>query len=152
MSNSLRPQFGYHFSQTQEEEKKALHKAFELVRNTRLAGAEMRLWVHKTCMQTKILLRQISENKLLTKEQKLAELRHWENTILSCLSSYMNDTSDFLNQLKFLNPPLRSEQLKPFYQAMESDRQVTINALDALTKAVAEITAYKLNAQQSHAA
>lgn len=148
-----RADLGYRISQTKEEQQKALYEAFDLVRKARRRGLETRVWANKTNLETLALLNRLTANEVGGQEKrnasilqkKMWELACWENQILNALRVYMNEISDFINQLKFLNPPLTVEHLRPFQEAMLADRRITVEAMEPLTKTVSHLTAYKLD-------
>ncbi len=141
----MKTQFGYAISQTEEREQEALFLAYDLVRKAREIGAEMRMWAQKIQAE-----RKFSDTRVL--ESTKIELSSLESKILLALKDYMYATSELLNSLKPLNPPLRAEQLKPFVDAMLIERDTTVSAMDPLTRTVGELNARKPTAQPLFAA
>lgn len=147
MEDNMQISIGYHIANSHVAEKRALAEAFELVKKARESGAKMRVWIHETQLETQYLLARVRKDGALTAAMKSWEVACLESKIVNGLRNYMNDTSEMMNNLRPLNPPLRTDQLKPFMEAMTSDRTITIQKMDLLTRAVADLTAYKLNQQ-----
>lgn len=128
----LQTQIGYRIVDEKAEINKALHAAFELVKKMRRQGSAVRFWAGQTNREI---------NTLLTAGSPTFDINHWETNIMTNLRSYMQISSDLLNHLKSLNPPLTMQHLRPFKEAMDLDRRVTIDALDPLTKTLNQYNA-----------
>lgn len=149
MERAINLSIGYQISDSHAAEKMALSDAFELVRRARETGAQTREWANRTLWESRTLIKRLNKDVGRTVASKLWEIACLESKIILGLRNYMNETSEFMNKLKPLNPPLRSDQIKPFMEAIVSDRNVTLQAIDMLTKIVTQMSEYKLAHQQS---
>ncbi len=143
MERAMHLSIGYQITNSHVEEKRALAHAFELVRRAREMGAHTREWANRAMWESRTLMGRLRKDTGTTVAAKLWEIACLESKIITGLRSYMNETSELMNGLKPLNPPLRSDQLKPFMEAMVSDRNVTVQSMDMLTKIIGELTAYR---------
>jgi hypothetical protein len=142
---------GYQLSQSDEAIKQAIYSAFSVVRQMRKAGTDMRIWSDSATVETRRLIDRfnhevlipIKERKSADLEKLICEFASWENKILETLRTYIHQTTELGAEIKKLNPPLTSSQLKPFSEAMQADRQLTLTKLESLTKNIEQLTALK---------
>ncbi len=145
------PVVGYRIADSEAMIKEALHRAFHLVTRARHFGAETRQWAQQTMHQTENLVHRAKQLRRLTLRandfdqtlQEFIELNGLENKILQMLRHYIGEITNINALLKLLNPPLSSQQLKPFLEAVTSDRRTTIASLEPLTMAVEQLNAIK---------
>ena len=139
-----RNEWGYQIGDTDAAVKEALNRVLEYLRSLRRAGAETRGWTQSTVGQLEeklVALRRISKGE--SPEAMLSDLLAWEGHILQVIRHYMQEVSDTMNRIKTLNPPLTTNQLRPFLQAVEDDRTATIQALTPITQAIEKIAQWK---------
>ena len=135
---------GYEIGKTDTATTEALTRLLEYMRRLRRTGAETRGWTRHTLENIDEKLLALDHlDKHHTGEAILADLVAWETHILQIIRHYMQEASDTINRIKTLNPPLTTNQLRPFIQAVETDRTDTIAALDPLTKALERLSVYK---------
>ncbi len=139
---------GYRISQTEDVAKVAFGFASDLVRKAISMGAELRVWGSDTKDKTHQLLKlgdKFSEENLDHKkvEAAIAEVLRWEDEISRSIRTYFIQISDLLNKLKKLNPPLKTEQLDPYLEAILADRRATMAALESLSGVIHKITELK---------
>ncbi len=70
---------------------------------------------------------------------KLREIHEWETTLKKSIQDYMYNSTEMLSKMRLLNPPLSTENLKPFIDAIEKDRLVTIGALRPLMELIDQL-------------
>lgn len=135
---------GYEIGKTDSATTEALTRLLEYMRRLRRTGAETRGWTRHTLenLDEKLLALDHLESHQ-SREVILADLVAWETHILQIIRHYMQEASDTINRVKTLNPPLTTNQLRPFIQAVEDDRTDTIAALDPLTKALERLAVFK---------
>lgn len=141
-------EFGYQISKTDEAVKKALVRALDLLKKMRWSGAETRIWTAQMEIDTKQKVEKLkysspNESGIKGVEKKVREITEWERNILYTIRRYMSESTEMINQLKTLNPPLSSEHLKPFVKAMERDRENTISALNPVASNIDELAFLK---------
>jgi hypothetical protein len=113
---------------------KALLNALDYLRKARWAGAETRDWARLIQLETKNNIDGIKQRgSKNTLEQNLQSVSLWENQIRSTIQTYMQDSTEMLLKIRLLNPPLTSENIKPFIDAIEKDRLATIAKINPLT-------------------
>ena len=134
---------GYQFANSHFEEKRALSEAFELVRKARHLGLDARKWAKQTQWESRSLIARLQKDAGLTVAMKLWEIACLESKIITGIRNYMTETSGLMNNLKPLNPPLRNDQIKSFWEAMVSDRNVTVQALSPLTQVMTDLMTVK---------
>lgn len=135
---------GYEIGKSDSATTEALTRLLEYMRRLRRTGAETRGW-------TRQALENLDEKLLMLDHQAAGESSHailtdlvaWESHILQIIRHYMQEASDTIHRIKMLNPPLTTNQLKPFIQAVETDRSETIAALDPVTKALERLSFHK---------
>jgi hypothetical protein len=145
---------GYQISQTDAAVKEAMNTAFKLVRKAIQDGVQTRIWAKRAMGSTSALLKvslRISKTLSLDSsepsdwEKIMWEFTGWENKILQTLRRYYGDTSNIIQQLKVMNPPLSSSHLKPFLEALQNDQRLTFTALESLTKNIEQFTSLRRN-------
>lgn len=131
---------GYQFSQSDHAVEKALLKALDYLRTARWSGAEVRDWAkntHENLRQKIGLVKQ--HNSEVSLVHKLREIHEWETTLKKSIQDYMYNSTEMLSKMRLLNPPLSTENLKPFIDAIEKDRLVTISALRPLMELIDQL-------------
>ncbi|MCG3205314.1 MAG: hypothetical protein KCHDKBKB_02033 [Elusimicrobia bacterium] len=138
-------QLGYALNQSKDQEKKALELAFDLISQSKRKGLNMRDWAGQTNLSSQKLLEKIQEKSQISLPVQLWEISNLEKKILVGLRDYMSDISDKLIRIKSLNPPLKSDQIKLFLEALVAERDLTVTALAPLTQTVASLNEIKLS-------
>ncbi len=139
-------ELGYNISDSAERQKKALYRAFELVRKAKQTGAEMRSWILQTEVECRKLVINLKKKRGQV-EDKIWNLGCLENRIAADLRTYMNSMAEIVSELKPLNPPLKTDQLRPFAEAILADRRLTVDSMSALMESANSVTAYKVDLQ-----
>lgn len=134
---------GYQLDQTVDHEQKALEIAFELVREARQLGRDIRIWTSQMNSTGQLILKQIRIGSLLSRQAQIPEINLLEKKVMEGLRSYMNGLANLTNALKPLNPPLRSEQISSFKEAIVADRNLSVESMAPLTKTIAAIMLLK---------
>jgi len=140
-------QIGYILAEADQEESRALATAFDLVRRLRRVGAETRVWAIRTNDQARRVLarfRQIPSNATGMQplmERQFLEIVIWRDALLKATNGFIDKTEESLDGMKRLNPPLTTARLKPFREASQTERHITMNALDMFAKTVEELMA-----------
>ncbi len=120
---------GYPLSQTQEQEHLALNAAFELVRKAKHLGLQTRLWVEEARRHTEQLLHWGSEEEAW---------RYWKSKVLSVPQAYLKEMDVLTKGFAPLNPPLKTEHIRPFMEAISMDRQITVESVAGVVALVNE--------------
>jgi hypothetical protein len=120
---------GYPLSQSQEQEHIALNAAFELVRKAKHLGLQTRMWVEDARRHTEQLLHWGSE------EQAWLD---WKDKVLSVPHAYLNEVDRLIKIFDTLNPPLKTEHIRPFLEAIAWDRQITVEAIEYVVALVSD--------------
>jgi hypothetical protein len=141
---NIKSDCGYEIRSSESAASEALERVLGYLRRLRRTGAETRGWTQNTRDHLEEKLRALAAlGKKAGGEAILADLLAWEAHILQVIRHYMQEVSETINRIKTLNPPLTTDQLKPFLQAVESDRSETITALEPLTLAVEALSRHK---------
>ena len=140
--NMMNLNLGYRLDQSMKEEKKALHFAFGLVKDAKMLGKELRDWARQMSFTGEVVLRKIQSQEINNNE-KLNEINNLESLVMMGLRSYMTQISDITNSLKSLNPPLKTDQIRPFSLVIIADRNLTVKAMEPLTRVVGAIENFK---------
>jgi hypothetical protein len=111
---------GYPLTETQEHEHLALNEAFDLVRKAKHLGLQTRLWVEEARRHTEQLLHWGSEEQAW---------RFWKEKVLSVPNAYLSEMDALIKKFEPLNPPLKTEHIRPFQEAIGMDRQITVEAI-----------------------
>jgi len=111
---------GYPLNQTQEQEHLALNAAFELVRKAKHLGLQTRLWVEEARRHTEQLLHWGSEDQAW---------HYWKSKVLSVPQAYLKEMDTLVKGFDALNPPLKTEHIRSFLEAITMDRQITIESV-----------------------
>jgi hypothetical protein len=137
---------GYDLANSDQAAKDALQTAFMLVKKSRRTGAETRMWAAELLSKVRKLLWSYNawthQQEVLDQEKlsrKIGEISCWETDIHQVLRSYMTITSEILTQVKALNPPLATHQLRPFLDAIDMDRKGTMASLEPLAHKTNEL-------------
>src|SRR5262249_27609293 len=128
--------------------------AFELVNRIRRSGAEARVWAARTNEQARRVLTRLRKipaslsgaQPLL--ERQFVEMAAWQDNVSRTINGFVDKSEDLLSALKQLNPPLTSERLKPFRDAIQSERRITLHSLEMLGKTVEELLAVRTEIAQ----
>ena len=93
----------------------------------------------------------LSQRTTVDRRQFL-EIATWRDGMIKMSKGFMDKADDFLTVLKRLNPPLTTQHLKSFYDAIHSERLITLNALEMFAKTVEELVALQtaFAQQESH--
>ena len=143
---------GYKLSNSEEEIKKALRRAFDLVQKSKVMGLETRGSTNKIQQELLLLFQTIRPlvkpgkeelNRAEDLQYNIQKLTSWESLTIQVLRGYMDQTSQLLQNLKLLNPPLTNAHLKPFMEAMLSDRRMTIDTLGPLNNSIEKVQLLK---------
>lgn len=135
---------GYEIGQADAAARDAVTKVLDILRRLRRTGAETRGWAEHALNQLNEKLEVY--NGLADRSAGsalLSDLMAWEGHILQVVRHYMQEAADTMNRIKILNPPLSAQQLRPFLQAVETDRALTIESLNPLTDAVEALARLK---------
>jgi len=144
--------YGYRISESDEAVKQAIETGFRLVQQVKDIGHDIRKWSLKTNLESigivkKLETKTFHVNKknigASDSERKLWEVAYWENEISRKLRLYFCAVSNYMNDLKKLNPPLKADQIDPFLQAMLTDRRLTLKSLEPLTQIVGRLQQIK---------
>lgn len=133
-------ELGYKFSQSDHAMEKALLKALDCLRTARWSGAETREWAknkHDDLKQKMGLVKQHNADTSLI--HKLREIHEWETELKKSIQDYMYNSTEMLSKMRLLNPPLSTENIRPFIDAMEKDRLMTISALRPLVEMIDQL-------------
>ena len=143
---------GYRISQTGEAAKIAFGLATDLVKEAFETGTHLRTWCIETKEKTHQLLKlsnhlisQEPDKKITAEEiqEAILDVVRWENEISGSIRNYFMKISNQLNRLKSLNPPLKSEELDPYVEAILSERRATMAALEPLGEVIEKIAQLK---------
>jgi hypothetical protein len=149
---SINPDYGYLISQTDEVIKHALEKAQRIANKACLLGAETREWSEKAHLETRKRIQLLRDHKWTESSQELRngfshkkiwEMNKWEAEIQFLIKNFMNESTELTNQLKTMNPPLKTEHLRPLINMAEQDRNHSVLILSQLTKSLDELAALK---------
>jgi hypothetical protein len=126
---SLAGGLGYPLNQSLEQEHVALNTAFELVRKAKHLGLQTRLWVEEARRHTEQLLHWGSEEQAW---------RYWKSKVLSVPQAYLAEMDTLVKGFDALNPPLKTEHIRSFLEAVAMDRQITVEAVSYVVALVKE--------------
>jgi len=112
---------GYPINQAQEQEHAALNHAFQLVRKGKHLGLQTRLWVEEARRHTEQLLHWGAEDDAW---------HNWKAKVLSVPQAYLNEMENLVRRFAPLNPPLKTEHIRPFLEAISLDRQITVESME----------------------
>src|SRR5581483_11812905 len=104
---------GYPLSESQTQEHLALSKAFDLVRKAKHLGLQTRLWVEEARRHTEQLLHWGSEDHAW---------HYWKSKVLSVPQAYLHEMDMLTRGFDPLNPPLKTEHIRSFLEAVALDR------------------------------
>lgn len=140
--------FGYGIAETDNAAKTALGLASDLVSEASALGSHLRSWGIEARERTRQLLKlgdQMSRGMEtpLNVQEFIVEILKCEQNISGSIRQYFLKISDLLHHLKMLNPPLTSQQLDPYMEAILADRRVTMVSLEPLSDTIQKIAALK---------
>lgn len=148
-------QIGYSIQHSDQAMKKALGKALDILRKLRWSSAQTRNWITQIQIDTRQKMEKMKYPGIGQKlkgraaiEKQIREITEWETDILHNIRQYMNDSSDLISQMKTLNPPLTSENLKPFIDAMQRDRLATMSILNPITDSIEQMANLRADLRQ----
>jgi hypothetical protein len=159
IAKSARPKtkigIGYGISDSADAVKTALGLAADLVSEGAALGMNLRSWGIDAREKTHRILKmgeRMSEGSdvPLHVQELIAEVLRWEQEISGSIRHYFMQISDLLNHLRMLNPPLNTEQLDPFVEAILTDRRATMAALEPLSSTVQKIATLKTEVWFGH--
>jgi len=143
---------GYFLHNPTDANRVAYAMATDLVKDSLILGITLRAWVEEAKSKTDYLLK-LSEHLAPRKEnsgglqnkdqQALSDIVFWENEIAQVVRSYFLKISDLMNRVKVLNPPLTSQQLDPYIEAILADRRKTLSTLEPLSAVIEKIAKLK---------
>ncbi len=132
----------------------AVRKAYDLVITAREKSAHIRTWAIDAIRDVDSLVQWIDDfqNKELPDtpnatqfQRKISELNEQESKVLTIIHRYLKEMSVYKNELKLHNPPLTSQQLQPFQNAIEDEKRRTIASLGVLMSHIETLTRRKLS-------
>ena len=138
------PKMGYQVSQTDHAVEKALLKALDYLRTARWSGAETRNWALHIQENTKRKIDGLKQaGPTNTLEKNLRNVSEWDHHIRQTINFYMSESNEMLLKMKLLNPPLTTENIKPFIEGIEKDRLATMELLRPLTLCLDQLVLLK---------
>lgn len=138
--NQAKTELGYKFSQSDHAMENALLKALDYLRAARWNGAETREWAKITQEDLRKKMGLVKDhNSDASLIQRLREINEWETSLKKSIQDYMYNSTERLSKMRLLNPPLSTENLRPFLDAIEKDRLLTISTLRPLVEMIDQL-------------
>jgi hypothetical protein len=142
LSRPGRGQLGYDLQNTEQARQQAVHDGFDLVKQARRAGLEIRAIAQQAAVKSAALVAEARQARCSADEDNWSSgaaalenrARALQQDVAGRFRSYLEDVAQVLGGLQALNPPLTSEQLQPFMEAALADRQTTLAALDPFSR------------------
>lgn len=124
---------GYQIAHFRESSGRAVQEAYQWIVAAHAEGAKLRIWCHKNLNKT------IS----LADKGNIEEINSHCEKALGKFNNYMEEINNTFVQLQKLNPPLTTNQLEPFMNALKIDKEKTILAMDTLSPYLDQLTKRK---------
>ncbi|MFN0118582.1 MAG: hypothetical protein ACKVQC_09870 [Elusimicrobiota bacterium] len=126
--------FGFDIANVKIEKEKAFNLANEVCLKSGTSFIEMRIWSESAKMSMGKLILEANRGN----SNALTELKNWEEKVLNRIHWFVDQFSSYSQALDRLNPPLTTENIRPFQAIVSMNRKSGLETIQALVPIIRE--------------